>query len=150
MNPDNLGRCFVDVMVSASVEQHITLPTRNHNNSSKLIDHIWTNSTSSEQAGVFDSGITDHYIAFAFIPCTFENKFIHQKFRDHSQTSSDDLENSVLINILLSDNFSLQWNQCTDFDDDFLLFSTKLYELYDSCCPFITERVSSNRMLTSG
>ena len=33
INPDNLGNYFVDVMVSASLEQHITLPTRIYNSS---------------------------------------------------------------------------------------------------------------------
>ena len=40
MKLDNIGKSYVDMMFSSSLEQHITLPTRIAGNSVKLIDHI--------------------------------------------------------------------------------------------------------------
>ena len=72
MKLDNIGKSYVDMMFSSSLEQHITLPTRVAGSSEKLIDHIWTNCSSTVQSGVFDTGISDHHITFAFIPACFE------------------------------------------------------------------------------
>ena len=51
MKLDNIGKSYVDMMFSSSLEQHITLPTRVAGNSVKLINHIWTNCSSTVQSG---------------------------------------------------------------------------------------------------
>ena len=40
MKLDTIGKSYVDMMFSSSLEQHTTLPTRVAGNSVKLIDHI--------------------------------------------------------------------------------------------------------------
>ena len=42
---DNIGKSYLDMMISSSIEQHIALRTRTAGYSVKLIDHIWSNSS---------------------------------------------------------------------------------------------------------
>ena len=72
-------------MISSSLEQHIALPTGVAGNSVKLIDHVWSNSSSTVQSGVFDTGISGHHITFAFVPSCKERKLTHEFFWDHSE-----------------------------------------------------------------
>ena len=80
-----IGKFYVDMMVSSSLEQHITLPMRISGISKKLFDHISSNSSPTAQSGDFDTSISDHHIIFAFIPCCIERKLIHTKIRDHTE-----------------------------------------------------------------
>ena len=74
MKQDNIDKSYVDMMFSLSLEQHITLSTRVAGNSVKLIDHNRTNCSSTVRSGVFDTGIGDHHITFAFIPSCIKRK----------------------------------------------------------------------------
>ena len=74
MKLDNIGKKYVDMMFSSSLEQHITLPTRIAGSSVKLIYHIWTGCSSTVHSGVLDTGISDHHITVAFIPICIERK----------------------------------------------------------------------------
>ena len=115
------GETCVYMIFSSSLEQHITLPTRVAGNTVKLIDHIWTNCSSTVQSGVFDTGISDHHITFAFIPSCIERKLTHEKFRDHSESCLEALENSLINKIILSETFNVRWDECSNFDEKFSL-----------------------------
>ena len=119
---DNIGKCYVDMLFSSSLEQHITLPTRISRNSIKIIDHNWSNSSQTVQYGVFDTGISDHHITFAFISCFMERNLIHTKFIDHSESCLEALERSITNNLILSETFKARWDECYDFDEKFSLF----------------------------
>ena len=80
MKLDNIGKSHVDVMFSSPLEEHITHPTIIAGNSVKLIDHIWSNCPSTVHPGVFEAGISDHHITFAFIPCCIERKLTQESF----------------------------------------------------------------------
>ena len=56
---------FSEMMTSHGFSQIINKPTRVTNNSTSLIDHIYTNNTEKiSQAGVIESGISDHFITY--------------------------------------------------------------------------------------
>ena len=56
---------FSQMMTTNGYTQLINTPTRVTNNSSSLIDHIYTNNTDKiSQSGVIESGISDHFITF--------------------------------------------------------------------------------------
>ena len=81
---DNIGKSYVDMMTSSSLEQHIALPTRIPGNSVKLIDHIWSNNSSTVHSGVIDTGISDHHVTFTLIPSCIERKITNEQFKHHS------------------------------------------------------------------
>ena len=82
---DNIGKSYVDMMLTSSPEQHITHPTKNAGNSVQLFDHIWSNCSSTVQSDVFNTEIGGHHISFTFIPWCIERKLTREKFRDHSE-----------------------------------------------------------------
>ena len=92
MKLDNIGKSYVDMMFSSSIEQHITLPTRIAGNSVKLSHHPWTNCSSTAHSGVLDAGIRDNYTTFAFIPSCIERKLTNEKVRDRSETCLEALK----------------------------------------------------------
>ena len=109
MKLDNICNAYVDMMFSLFLEQHITLPTRVAGNSEKLIDHIWTNCSSTVQSGVFDSGISDHHITFAFIPSCIERKITHEKFREKSENRLEHLQFSRTIILFYMKHSKRDW-----------------------------------------
>ena len=48
---------------------------------------------------------------------------------------------------ILSETLEVRWDECSNFDENFLLFSSELHKLFDSCCPIRTKVVSNNRLL---
>ena len=144
---DNIGKSYVDMMFSSSLEQHITLPTRIiSGNSIKQFDHIQSKSSPIVQSGVFDTGISDHHITFLFVSCCMERKLIHKKFRDHSENCLEALQNFITDNIILSETLKVGWDECSDFDEKFSQFISELYKLYDSCFSIRTKVLSNNRL----
>ena len=133
-------------MFSSSFDQHITVPTRVTETTSTLIDHIWSNSIDRIDSGVFDAGISDHHITFAFIPFRILTKTINHKFRDHSDQCIDELEKSLIDKILLSDHFNAQWEECGNCDQKFSLFFQEFYKIYDKCCPIRSKVLSIHRL----
>ena len=98
------------------------------------------------QSGVFDTGISDHHITFAFIPSCVERNLNHEKFRDQSENCLDALKISLTNNLILSETFKARWDENSNFVEGFSLFSSELYKLYDSCCSIRTKEVSINRL----
>ena len=72
MKLDCNGKSYVDMMICLSLEQRITLSTRIVDKSVKLIYHIWSNSSSTVQSGIFDTGKSDHDITLTVIPSCIE------------------------------------------------------------------------------
>ena len=60
-----IGKIFVDMMFSSSVEQHTTSSTRIFGNGVNFIVRIWSNNSLTVQSGVFDTRISDCNITFA-------------------------------------------------------------------------------------
>ena len=112
-------------MFSSSFDQHITAPTRVRENNATLIDHTWSNSTDRIVSEVLDASISGHHVTFAFIPFRILTKTMNHKFRDHSDQCIDELEKSVINNILLSDHFIAQWEECGNCDHKISLFFSK-------------------------
>ena len=90
-------------MLSSSFDQHITVPTRVSENIATQIYHIWSNSIDRIISGVFDAGISDHHITVAFISFRILTKTINHTVKDHSHQCTDELEKSLIDNILLSE-----------------------------------------------
>ena len=81
---DNKVNKFSEMMTTHGFSQIINKPTRVTNKSTSLIDHIYTNNTDKiSQAGVIESGISDHFITF----CT--RKKIKDLVGKHTKIKSD-------------------------------------------------------------
>ena len=119
LSPDNSERGFVEVMFNSSFDQHIVVPTGVTENTATLIDHSWSIGIDKIVSGVFDAGISDHHITFAFIPFRILSKTLNHKIKDHSNQCIDELEESLFDNILLSDHFNARWEECGNCDQKF-------------------------------
>ena len=109
-------------MFGSSFDQHITVPTRETENTATLIDYIWSNSIDRIVSGIFDANISDHHIPCTFTPFCIPTKTISHKFRAHSDQCIDELEKSLIDNILLSDHLNAQWEERGNCDQKFSLF----------------------------
>ena len=61
---------FCDIMLAKSFVHLINRPTRIANNSSTLIDNIFTNSLELTNSGIIISDISDHFPVYVFAPIT--------------------------------------------------------------------------------
>ena len=91
-------------MFSSSFDEHITVPTRVTENTATLIDHIWSHNIDKIVSGVFEIGISDRHIIFAFLPFRILAKTVNHKFKDHSDHCIVELEKSLIDNISLSNH----------------------------------------------
>ena len=75
---------FINMMRGFFFRPLITRPTRFQNNSATVIDHIWTNSTSTTNNFIFYCDITDHCPVYCRIdtPLAIGNDQVKVKFRD--------------------------------------------------------------------
>ena len=78
---------LLDIAHSFSLTPHIIIPTRpNPSGNHTQIDHIWSNFGNDFNAGIFDTGITDHFVNFVIFPKKIKRKKLKITFRDHSET----------------------------------------------------------------
>ena len=75
--------CLYDVQFIS--EQQMLLPTRKASNSVKIINYIWSKSSSNVYSVIFDRGIIDHHITIAFIKSCTQRNLTYEKFRVYSE-----------------------------------------------------------------
>ena len=149
MNIDMLSPCeameeYCSIMQSASYLPVITEPTRVTNDTSTLLDHIWTTQLHEVVSGVIDISITDHFPTFlsTYLDISLANTPIRKIFRDHSDSAIINLKRDV-IEFLQSfeDTNELDSNTRTNS------FHNNLYHLYDSNCKLLSKIISKNNYL---
>ena len=106
----------------------------------------WPNSIDRIVSGVFYAGISDHHITFAFVPLSLLTKTIKHKFRYHSDQCIDELEISLIDNIVLSDHFNALWEEYGNCDQKFSMFLQEFYKMCDKCCPIRSKVLSIHRL----
>ena len=134
---------FINKMREFFFRPLITRPTRFQNNSATVIDHIWTNSTSTIESFIFFCDITDHCPVYCRIntPLANENNQIRIKFRDMSDTNKLKFKN-VLENINWNDILS----GITDTNTQVIKFLDTIEQHYIECFPMKTKVIGSNRI----
>ena len=91
-DPTAIENDFINNCHSNSLIPLINKPTRNANNNSSILDHIWSNQLYDTFNGIFLLDITDHYPIFTIVPINCHQKRIRVKFRDHSRKNIARLE----------------------------------------------------------
>ena len=124
---------FSEMMTSHGFSQIINKPTRVTNNSTSLIDHIYTNNTDKiSQAGVIESGISDHFITY----CTrkkfknFVGKHTTLKIRSMKNYTKDTFVETLKRK---------EWNRVIQEKEDagiaLEIFNTMFIQSMDEICP---------------
>ena len=131
-NNHNLSSDFLDLSFEYSFLPLITRPTRITNNSSTLIDNIFTNdlNVNTSLKGILLNDITDHFPVF-FISRhnSIKNNDEYIWKRIYSEKNLH-LFNNMLTNSSLNDIFSI-----TDCQDAMSKFHSILREAHDTCFP---------------
>jgi hypothetical protein len=133
---------FCDEFRSNTFFPVITEPTRVTENSSTLIDHIWTNYINSK-SGVIQVNISDHYIIFIQLNNVFDSQstLCNIEYRDHSRNNIANFRNNVLLFVEEFNNIHLN-----DLDIACNIFCNGLYNAYNSACPIKTKIISKKRL----
>ena len=112
--------------------QLINSPTRVTNNSSSLIDHIYTNDTRKiSQSGVIESGISDHFITY----CT--RKIVRGQIGKHNTVKirpMKDYSKESFIDLLNECDWDLVC-QSRDVNEAWEKFSTMFTQVLDDIAP---------------
>ena len=112
--------------------QLIDTPTRVTNNSSSLIDHIYTNDTRKiSQSGVIESGISDHFITY----CT--RKIVRGQIGKHNTVKirpMKDYSKESFIDLLNECDWDLVC-QSRDVNEAWVKFSTMFTQVLDDIAP---------------
>jgi hypothetical protein len=122
----------------------ISVPTRlGSNGSVTLIDHIWTNSMTPYEAGVFPIDVSDHYPIFLSLPGAMLNseEKIKCKFRCHSGGTLGDLKLEVSR---ISEQFGVY--DGLDAGEACGRFCDLLFAAYERTCPIKTKIISIKRL----
>ena len=129
-------------MCSLSHLPCITIPTRESENTSSIIDHIWSNVIDNVDAGVIKTNITDHCTTFCYFSGLCRNReLIVRRFRDCSGTCMNAFRDELtecLSDFHLYDGLNVEI-RCK-------IFHTILFNAYNKCCPIRTKVVSSCRL----
>jgi hypothetical protein len=134
---------FIDSLYSKSLFPLINRPTRICNESSTLIDNIFSNNIFNDTLcnGLFFTDITDHFPVFS-INCGFNVEAPKEHIRSRMYT---DINKTKFNYELSSADFSdiLQNNDCKHA---FSLFHNRICHMYEKCFPLQTKTVKySNR-----
>ena len=138
---DNHVNSFLNNFLEYSFIPVIDKPTRVHDFTATLIDHIYVN---FEQYGCLDSNIifthvTDHFpVVFHYRVLSAKHEEKSITFRKRNETCDaffKELLESSNINDILLDN---------DVNSSFNEFNSILFTIFDEAYPMITKRISSN------
>ena len=140
-NSDHAAKHFLDTMYSLGLYPLIDRPSRITNQSSTLIDNIFTNAKEyNNVSGLLVNDITDHLPIFAF--CDYpdlkrQEKKLHTKKRVINKNTID----------LLADNLSeVDWDNVlnlSEVDLAYNAFLSTFVHLYNQCCPIRLVKHSS-------
>ena len=134
---------FINMMSEFFFRPLITMPTRQFNRSSTLIDHIWTNCTISPESYIFLCDITDHYPVFCRLNLPFQSSDdkVKVKFRNMCQTNK--LKFSQLIR-------NTDWSQLFEGIIDAKEQLSRLMEViegyYNSSFPYMVKHIGIKRL----
>ena len=134
---------FINMMREFFFRPLITLPTRVHNATYKVIDHIWTNSICNVESYVFICDITDHFPVCCkiSIPAEMKNEVVNIKFRDMSY------ENKAKFNNMITNT---NWNEVLlnipNTNEQVLKLIEVLEKYYNTCFPIKTKQMGVKRL----
>ena len=144
LNPDDYMEEYCATLQSVSYLPVITEPTRVTDTSITLIDHMWTNQLHEVVSGVIVTSISDHYTTFlsTYLDMSMAQLPIRKVFRDHSETSLNNLRhdiNNFLPSLGHLADQSIQY-KCRVFHDT-------LYKLYNINCRLRSKLISKTSYL---
>jgi sarcosine oxidase/L-pipecolate oxidase len=144
-NTDATVSNYHDTILNNGYLQTITRATRIHNNHSSLIDHILTNSPSTNtHSGILVSDISDHFFTFTLPD--------YQKKREAPKTySARNFSNTNIQNFRLALR-TLTWNttlSSNSVDESYNHFWADFKPIYDSHFPKMTRKPNKNRQKIS-
>ena len=129
---NSLKKNFKDLMNLYNNVQLIDKPTRVTQNSSTLLDHIYTNKKDKiSQSGVIETGISDHFITYCTRKITRDHIGKHNpvKIRSMKHYSKDTLIDKLK---------SMQWStvlECLDVVEAWSIFKTMFTQAMDDVAP---------------
>jgi len=133
-----------DLLQARSYLPHITLPTRETEHSSTLIDHIWSNILSNAKAGVIHNAITDHYSTFiSFCHMGIKHGKVTINFRDTSEPSLHKMYTKLNERLL---DFNVE--NSNDVNHDVHKFHNIVWKTFEECCPLRSKNITLNRILS--
>jgi hypothetical protein len=140
-NTEQSTAAYHDTILNNGYLQTITKATRIQNNHFSLIDHILTNSPSTEsQAGVLISDISDHF--FTFILPNYKKQHLPPATyttRDFSTANIDSFKQT-----LRATTWQTTFNSNTA-NDSYNAFWTDFKQAYDTHFPKVTRRSTRNK-----
>ena len=134
---------FINMMREFFFRPLITRPTRFHNNSATVIDHLWTNYASNVDSYIFYCDITDHCPIFCRINISLQNvnNPIKIQFRDMSSRNKTKFHNMIV---------ETNWTEILRDLPDPNSQVTKLIDImekyYNLCFPIKTKVVGEKRI----
>ena len=121
------------VLENSGFIQLIDTATRVTNNSSSLIDHIYTNETRKiSQSGVIESGISDHFITF----CT--RKILRGQIGKHNTIKIRPMKNyskEIFVDLLKGYDWNLVCQVKDNVNEAWEKFSTMFTQVLDDIAP---------------
>ena len=134
---------FINMMKEFFFRPLITRPTRFHNNTATIIDHIWTNYTNNIDSYIFYCDITDHCPIFCRIDVPFkkENQPIRLQFRDMSHRNKIKFHDMIM-----ETNWIEILQDLPDSNSQIAKLIEILEKYYNSCFPLKTKVVGEKRI----
>jgi len=140
-----MAKNLVDAMNTLSLSHVITKPTRITNNSSTLIDNIFTSAPMNFISGILDVSISDHLPTILI-----QKNILTQGTGQAPATISYRLINDrtllALGDCLNESDFSAVYS-CNDSSVAFRQFSALLVEKFNYYCPIKTKTISPKKLL---
>ena len=130
---------FYNTMSSLSLLPVISKPTRVTDETSTLIDNIFTNNFENFTSGIMKCDISDHYPIFV-IYSDYYNEITRQP-KEYSYRVINDETLDKLYHKVASANFSDVLSE-GDVDSAVISFHNKLLNFYNECCPIKTKSIS--------
>lgn len=120
----------------------ITVPTRESDHVSSLIDHIWVNTLSPSRSGAVSIPITDHFPVFVSFPNVFRKNddFVSIRYRFSNENCIAEMKAKLggfCDSFCVFDDLSM--------DQRINIFCDALANIYDECFPVKTKRISVKR-----
>ena len=121
----------------------ISRPTRFRNDSSTVIDHIWTNLTNNIDSYIFYCDITDNCPIYCriHIPIATKNELVKITFRDMRQTNKDKFKKLVR-----ETNWTETLNGVKDTNTQMIKLIEILENYYNTCFPLRTKIIGMKRL----
>ena len=133
---------FLDTLVTESFIPLITKPTRTNNNSSTLIDNIFTNVQPLPKSAIILCDISDHFPIFASFPL---KRTSASTSYTHTRHFTQDNISSLKSSLLLVDWSSVYNSE--DPDNAFDNFIDRLTALFNEKIPIIKKKINNNKKI---